>query len=46
MLKHLFDRVLIYPPSGGGSITVCEDDVKRLEEGEFLNDTIIEFFSK
>ncbi|KAJ3334072.1 hypothetical protein HDU76_011596 [Blyttiomyces sp. JEL0837] len=36
--------VLIYPRDGKNSVTLHEDDMKRLDEGEFLNDSLIEFF--
>jgi hypothetical protein len=34
---------LRYPFDGPGSVSVFESDCDRLEEGEFLNDTLVEF---
>ncbi|KAJ3027337.1 UNVERIFIED_CONTAM: hypothetical protein HDU68_003998 [Siphonaria sp. JEL0065] len=36
--------VLIYPSSGPNLVTIHESDLDRLKEGEFLNDTLIEFY--
>ncbi|KAJ3357266.1 Diacylglycerol O-acyltransferase 2 [Entophlyctis luteolus] len=36
--------VLIYPASGVNCVTLHRDDLTRLREGEFLNDTLIEFY--
>ncbi|KAJ3095978.1 hypothetical protein HDU97_006327 [Phlyctochytrium planicorne] len=38
--------VLTYPAVGRNSVTLRDEDLERLEEGEFLNDNIIEFFLK
>ncbi|KAJ1817214.1 hypothetical protein LPJ60_004948, partial [Coemansia sp. RSA 2675] len=35
-----------YPPDGGKSIYVGGSDISRLRSGEFLNDTIIEFYMR
>lgn len=36
-----------YPPEGGkGAVDVSAADLDRLEDGEFLNDTIIDFYIK
>ncbi|KAJ2809786.1 hypothetical protein H4S07_003059 [Coemansia furcata] len=35
-----------YPPDGGKSIHVVGSDISRLRSGEFLNDTIIEFYMR
>jgi Ulp1 family protease len=38
-------RILEYPPNATkNKITIYPDDVNRLNEDEFLNDTIIEFY--
>lgn len=38
--------MLEYPPGEKGSITVHENDLLRLAEGEFLNDVIVDFYFK
>lgn len=38
--------MFVYPGKGKGSITVMEQDYERLNEGNFLNDTIVEFYTK
>ncbi|KAI9143213.1 hypothetical protein BKA69DRAFT_161357 [Paraphysoderma sedebokerense] len=40
--KELF----IYPFQGKDCVTMMKNDLLRLEEGEFLNDTIIQFYLK
>ncbi|PFH53908.1 hypothetical protein AMATHDRAFT_44951 [Amanita thiersii Skay4041] len=35
--------ILVYPQGVPGAINITNADVKRLEPGEFLNDTVIEF---
>jgi len=35
-------RILLYPPTGTGAINITYADLKRLDAGEFLNDTLIE----
>jgi Ulp1 family protease len=35
--------ILSYPPSGVGAINITRADFKRLDDGEFFNDTLIEF---
>ncbi len=37
------DRVLVYPFFGTGAVNVTRGDLKRLDPGQYLNDTIIEF---
>ena len=37
-------RPLVWPPSGKKRVTVDPSDLERLEEGEFLNDNIINFY--
>jgi Ulp1 family protease len=39
----LLCRILVYPPSGTGAINITQGDLNRLEDGEYLNDTLIEF---
>ena len=37
----------LYPPEGGAdSVEIVASDLSRLDETEFLNDTIIDFFIK
>lgn len=35
--------ILRYPPSGRYAVTLLSSDVRRLDEDEYLNDTVIEF---
>lgn len=35
--------MLVYPLSGVGSVNITRGDYKRLDPGEFFNDTLIEF---
>ena len=35
-----------YPPSGKNSVLVHTEDLQRLDDGEFLNDVIIDLFIK
>ncbi|KAK7048538.1 hypothetical protein R3P38DRAFT_2606333 [Favolaschia claudopus] len=35
--------ILVYPPNQTGAVNITNGDVARLEPGEFLNDTLIEF---
>ncbi|KIM89078.1 hypothetical protein PILCRDRAFT_84870 [Piloderma croceum F 1598] len=37
------ELILVYPPSGTGAINITQGDINRLEPGEYLNDTLIEF---
>lgn len=37
------EQVLRFPPDGLGAVTLLRSDLDRLAEGEFLNDTVIEF---
>lgn len=39
-------RILTYPPTGLGAISISVEDYMCLECGEFLNDVIINFFLK
>lgn len=37
----------VYPPEGGrASVEVWADDLSRLADDEFLNDTVIDFYMK
>ena len=47
---HVFEALvslalflLVFPPVGTGAVRVTRGDIKRLDDGEYLNDTIIEF---
>ncbi len=33
----------MYPPSGTGAVNVTRGDFNRLDSGQYLNDTLIEF---
>ncbi|KZT44416.1 cysteine proteinase [Sistotremastrum suecicum HHB10207 ss-3] len=37
------ELILVYPPSGPGALNINRGLLKRLEAGEYLNDTLIEF---
>lgn len=37
-------RPVVYPPVGRRKAVVPYQDLERLDEGEFLNDTLIEFY--
>ncbi|KAH7920479.1 cysteine proteinase [Leucogyrophana mollusca] len=37
------ELILVYPPTGTGALNIMRTDVNRLQPGEFLNDTLIEF---
>lgn len=39
-------RSLVYPETGRNRATVDKDDVPRLDEGEFLNDNLINFYMR
>ncbi|KAI0820439.1 hypothetical protein BC628DRAFT_1397444 [Trametes gibbosa] len=39
----LDELVLVYPPSGTGAVNITRGDLKRLDNGQYLNDTLIEF---
>ncbi|KAI0695754.1 hypothetical protein C8T65DRAFT_584023, partial [Cerioporus squamosus] len=39
----LDELVLVYPFYGTGAVNVTRGDLKRLDPGQYLNDTIIEF---
>lgn len=46
-LNFVFKRLFIYPPPPAvGGITVTNEDLYCLNDGEFLNDVIIEFYIK
>ena len=35
---------LVFPPTGKNRTTVDKDDISRLDEGEFLNDNLVNFY--
>ncbi|KAI1794794.1 hypothetical protein LXA43DRAFT_939951 [Ganoderma leucocontextum] len=37
------ELLLVYPPTGTGAVNITRGDVKRLDDGQYLNDTLIEF---
>ncbi|KAI0632508.1 hypothetical protein C8Q77DRAFT_1059961 [Trametes polyzona] len=39
----LDELVLVFPPSGTGAVNITRGDLKRLDNGQYLNDTLIEF---
>lgn len=41
-----WDQPVIYPETGRKRVTVDFTDLERLDEGEFLNDNLIEFYSR
>ena len=41
-----FIRPVIYPPTGRRRAHVDFDDLLRLDDGEFLNDNLIDFYMK
>ncbi|KAI8978855.1 hypothetical protein BD414DRAFT_120430 [Trametes punicea] len=41
--ENLDELVLVYPPSGTGAVNITRGDLKRLDDGQYLNDTLIEF---
>lgn len=46
-ILHVQGLKALYPPGGGpDSIQVLAGDLARLDPDEFLNDTIIDFFTK
>ncbi|ORY78950.1 hypothetical protein BCR37DRAFT_334620, partial [Protomyces lactucae-debilis] len=38
------DPVLVYPHKAASSVTLFPDDVERLKPGEFLNDSLIDYY--
>ncbi|KAJ3076465.1 hypothetical protein HDU98_002909 [Podochytrium sp. JEL0797] len=38
------ESILTYPPTGPNAVTLYKQDLARLEEGEYLNDSLIEFY--
>jgi Ulp1 family protease len=45
-LLQLSTRLFVYPFTGYGGITVSTADEARLDDGEFLNDNVIDFYMK
>jgi Ulp1 family protease len=43
---HRFSSILAYPFTGTGGVEITKGDLNRLEPGEFLNDTLVEFSLK
>ncbi|KTF95352.1 hypothetical protein cypCar_00034616, partial [Cyprinus carpio] len=44
-LQQDIKKLVVYPPPPAkGGITITEEDLSCLEEGEFLNDVIIDFY--
>lgn len=41
--KDTWPQSVMYPPTGARRITVDQQDVQRLDEGEFLNDNLVGF---
>lgn len=42
----VFIRFFVYPKTGNHAITIHREDYNRLDEGEYLNDSVIEFYIK
>ena len=42
--KLKFVQVLSYPPNNANAVTVTLGDVERLQDGQFLNDSLIDFW--
>ncbi|RDA83354.1 hypothetical protein CP532_3719 [Ophiocordyceps camponoti-leonardi (nom. inval.)] len=42
--RERWERSLMYPATGKNRTTVDDDDIPRLDEGEFLNDNLISFY--
>ena len=43
-MKYSFSlSILVYPPGVPGAVNITNGDYLRLQPGEFLNDTLIEF---
>jgi hypothetical protein len=40
---HFRGSILVYPPDSPGAVNITNADLNRLQPGEFLNDTLIEF---
>jgi len=40
------ELILVYPPTGAGAININKSDLKRLNDKEMFNDTLIEFALK
>jgi len=41
-----FTEVLSYPPGHADAVTITLGDVERLKEGEFLNDSLVDFMCR
>ncbi|ORY01762.1 hypothetical protein K493DRAFT_209170, partial [Basidiobolus meristosporus CBS 931.73] len=39
-------RLFVYPFDRVNALSITNDDVSRLSEGEFLNDTLVEFYMR
>ena len=44
LVAVLAARSFLYPFSGVSAIEISDDDYQRLDEGSFLNDTVIDFY--
>jgi sentrin-specific protease 7 len=42
--KNSWKSSIMYPPKGKIKVTVNEEDIERLDDGNYLNDTLIEFY--
>lgn len=43
---YCLHSVLVYPLTGTGAVNLTNADIKRLDQGQYLNDTLIEFALK
>ena len=47
MIRNRRDtHVLSYPPNAADAVTITLGDVERLNEGEFLNDSLVDFMCR
>ena len=44
--RRNWKRTIVYPPNGRDKATIHEDDIWRLDEGQYLNDNLIEFYTR
>ena len=42
--RQNWKRSIVYPPKGKDKATIHADDIWRLDEGQYLNDNLIEFY--
>lgn len=42
--KQIWKEPIVYPPKGRDKATIDSEEIERLDEGQFLNDNLIEFY--